>query len=120
MYTRAGGAVAPFVLAVGLALAPAGARAGEHRSNGPFIRIGVAASLLRGIPPNVLVGLMEPFAVLVKAQTGMAGELVPVLTADELARMLDDSLRRCRHKGRPGDWLLRQDRVRTKGSAGES
>lgn len=54
------------------------------------VRIGIVGSLFRDVPESLVRALMQPFATLMEAQTGLSGELYPAGRADELARKLID------------------------------
>jgi ABC-type phosphate/phosphonate transport system substrate-binding protein len=74
--------VALALLAVGLVPSLAGA------AEQPLVRVGVPRSLFRDIPEPLVRVAVQPFQVLMEAQTGVRGELVVLENAGELAKQL--------------------------------
>jgi ABC-type phosphate/phosphonate transport system substrate-binding protein len=62
----------------------------EKARTADVVRIGLIDSLFRDIPEPTALALMQPFGVLMKAQTGMSGELVLGGDADKLGQQLAD------------------------------
>jgi ABC-type phosphate/phosphonate transport system substrate-binding protein len=54
------------------------------------VKIGLVRSFLRDLPPSMVQLMMQPFSLLMKAQTGLNGELVPCRDAFDLARQLHE------------------------------
>ena len=86
--TRVLGAVALLGGFAGILLTPVNAR---DRSTHPgTVRIGVISSLFNDVPKATVMAMMQPFAAMIKAQTGVSGELVPCGDADNLGQQLMD------------------------------
>lgn len=79
-------------LALGLAaLVPAVPAAETEATQTPPVRIGMANSLFREVPPSLMMAMMQPFGALMKSQTGVAGELSPGGDAFHLGKMLAEN-----------------------------
>jgi ABC-type phosphate/phosphonate transport system substrate-binding protein len=86
--TRVLGAVALLGGFAGILLTPVNAK---DRSTYPStVRIGMISSLFNDVPEATVVTMMQPFVALIKAQTGVSGELVPCGDADNLGQQLVD------------------------------
>lgn len=79
----------PWAVAALVLLAPA-APAKPRQPEPGTVRIGVAGSFFRDISPALVLSMMEPFGGLMKAVTGIKGELVPAGDADDLGRRLHE------------------------------
>jgi ABC-type phosphate/phosphonate transport system substrate-binding protein len=78
-------------LAVGLVLAPAPASAQEQEKDSPrTVKIGMVRTLLRDVSPTMIQIMTPHFQTLMRAQTGLDGELVTVENAHELGRHLHE------------------------------
>jgi ABC-type phosphate/phosphonate transport system substrate-binding protein len=76
-------------LAVGLVLAPAPASAQENDCP-RTVKIGMVRTLLRDVSPTMIQIMTPHFQTLMRAQTGLDGELVTVENAHELGRRLHE------------------------------
>jgi ABC-type phosphate/phosphonate transport system substrate-binding protein len=86
--TRVLGAVALLGGFAGILLTPVNAK---DRSTRPStVRIGMISSLFNDVPKATVMAMMQPFAAMIKAQTGVSGELVPCGDADNLGQQLMD------------------------------
>src|SRR5947209_7840759 len=54
------------------------------------VRIGMVNSLFRDTPPALVMAMMKPFGSVMKAQTGVAGELMPGGDPYQLAQALQN------------------------------
>lgn len=64
---------------------------GEDQAQVERVRIGVVGSILKDVPDSMLAIINQPFNSVMKAQTGMTGELVKAATAQDLGRMLTEN-----------------------------
>lgn len=64
--------------------------AAENEAKRP-VRIGMADALFRDVPKSVLFMMMRPFGQIMKAQTGVDGELTPGGNHEELGQALIDN-----------------------------
>src|SRR5437588_84039 len=80
------------LLAAALLLLPArrGARAGDDDEQAPAapVKIGMVNTLFRDVPHPLMMAMMSPFGSLMKAMTGVTGELVPGGDPAELGQKL--------------------------------
>lgn len=81
-----------FIVALGLVtlVRPARADDTETPQKAP-VKIGMADSLFRDVPKSVLFVMMRPFGQIMKAQTGVDGELTPAGDHEQLGGMLADN-----------------------------
>jgi ABC-type phosphate/phosphonate transport system substrate-binding protein len=82
----------PAALALVVALAalgPAAAPAEEETSTS-VVKIGLASTITRGVPPAFTALVMSPFKALIEAETGLSGEVVTGRKPLALARDLQD------------------------------
>jgi ABC-type phosphate/phosphonate transport system substrate-binding protein len=73
---------------VAILVAASSGPAAEPSNSRDLIHIGIVGTLFRDVPETLVMALMEPFAVLMEAQTGLRGELCPAGQAYDLARKL--------------------------------
>jgi ABC-type phosphate/phosphonate transport system substrate-binding protein len=64
--------------------------AGERIRDGDTVRIGMVRSLFKDVPESTVTAMMQPFGAVMRAQTGVKGELVCGGSPDELARQIAD------------------------------
>lgn len=89
MRRQLGRAVGILILAAALAvLVWPGARAAEPVNQQEPVRIGMIGSLFRDVPESAMLGLMTPFAALMESQTGVTGQLIPVMDPTSLGNQL--------------------------------
>jgi len=82
--------LAALIVAAGLAVTvPPRPAACEELKSGT-VRIGLTGTLFRDTPDALVQGLMRPFKSLMESQTGLSGELVPGIKADDLGQRLKD------------------------------
>lgn len=74
--------------AVGLLLPPAAPT--QEKGQLPSVKIGMCGSLFRDVPPAMVQIMMPPFQTLMRAQTGMDGDVCTVDGAQELGRRLNE------------------------------
>jgi ABC-type phosphate/phosphonate transport system substrate-binding protein len=84
--TRVLGAVALLGGFAGILLTPVNAK--DRSTHPSAVRIGMISSLFNDVPEATVMAMMQPFAALIKAQTGVTGELVPCGDADNLGQQL--------------------------------
>jgi ABC-type phosphate/phosphonate transport system substrate-binding protein len=79
--------IGPLTIAL---LAVAGLPASEDAGASGTVRIGLVRSLFRDLPESMVQVLMQPFGSLMRAQTGMNGEILFSPDALDLGRCLDE------------------------------
>lgn len=82
---RASAVAAACVVAV-CTLKPAAAREDD---TAPFVTVGVANSFFRDVSPQLVSAIIQPFSMMLEAQTGIPGKLVPCGDALSVARELE-------------------------------
>jgi ABC-type phosphate/phosphonate transport system substrate-binding protein len=75
-------------LTAGLALPPRGAPAQDKASI--TVKIGMAGSLFRDVPPSMVQVLTPPFQNLMRDQTGLEGDIITAGDAFDLGRRIND------------------------------
>src|SRR5213593_4851546 len=76
------------LLALGITGAATRLSAKDQEERTTPVRIGMVGSLFRDQPPALVMAMMRPFGSVMKAQTGVPGELVPGGDPFQLAQML--------------------------------
>jgi ABC-type phosphate/phosphonate transport system substrate-binding protein len=74
-----------------ISLLPSTAAAEGSAVNSPSVRIGMIGSLFRDLPEATVMAMMQPFGALMRAQTGVSGELVPAGDAENLGKQLTEN-----------------------------
>jgi ABC-type phosphate/phosphonate transport system substrate-binding protein len=77
------------LLSVAGALAPSAGPAQDKAAAGT-VKIGMVSTLFRDVPPALVQVMMPPFQTLMRAQTGLEGDVITVGDAQELGRRLNE------------------------------
>jgi ABC-type phosphate/phosphonate transport system substrate-binding protein len=72
-----------------LAIKPAAARGDEQGA--PFVNVGVANSFFRDVSPPLVSAIVQPFSLMLEAQTGIPGKLIPGGDAMSVAQELSEN-----------------------------
>lgn len=77
------------IVMLALAATPLAAAEREERSPSP-LRMSISNSLFEGMTDKLITSMMQPFAGLLKLQTGLDGELIPIGNGMQIAESLQD------------------------------
>lgn len=83
--------VGAILIALAMGLIGRSVQAADGEVKTAPVRIGMGESLFRDVPKSVLFVMMKPFGQIMKAQTGVDGELTPAGDHEQLGQMLADN-----------------------------